>query len=445
VLVKRGEHSGVRGVRPSVQDESYGWGTVEQARGRAEGDRACCQIPDPGPPGLAFNDSSDANHDPEYMTDLMHARTAPVAAVVSAGTCPYTCPGPGHAPKAATGLSPFADSASLMAAARHKTTPPVFGATARVVLIGSPSPLRSAVAELLNRTAELLACLDPSAGLVTALSSVAAGTKGLSGATIVFVTDPRPPGLATRLRRRFRAAALAANLAQAAGTARMHGAARAIVLSSAFTYDDDCGLPLDPASPTLTAAETATVTAAEEAARLFTSLGGDSVVLRLGWACGPAEAITHHVLSAARRGWRLIDGDPDAWLAIVAETDAAEAVLPALAVPPGVYNVTDDAPVTQGQLNARLEIALGKTLHNIDDPSWGCGGILFGPSREITDTTFSDLTGWHPQAASTADSLAGLLSKPPRQATDRIAARREARRLHGGQPGHRAGPGTAHC
>ena len=109
--------------------------------------------------------------------------------------------------------------------------------------------------------------------------------------------------------------------------AREHGAARVVVLSTVFCYDDDRGLPLQPGSPTLTAAETAPAAAAEQIASLFTSLGGDSVVLRLGWTCGREEAITRQVVSAARRGWRLIDGDPGAWVAMIAEPDAARAVL----------------------------------------------------------------------------------------------------------------------
>ena len=283
----------------------------------------------------------------------------------------------------------------------------------RVVVIGPPSSLCSAVAWQLHRATELLACLDESANLVTALSSVAAGTKGLSGATIVFVTCPRLPGLATHLHHRFRAAPLATSLEQAAETAHRHGAARAIVLSSAFIYDDDCGLPLDTTSPTLRAAETAPAAAAELAASRFASLGGEMVILRLGWAYGPAEAITRRVLSAARRGWRLIDGDPRAWLALIAEEDAAQAVLPALAVPPGVYHLTDGAPIAQGLFNASLEIVLGKVLHSFDDPGWGRDGSLFGLSRRITDTTFSYLTGWHPTVELTAESLADLLLSRP--------------------------------
>jgi hypothetical protein len=291
------------------------------------------------------------------------------------------------------------------------TPPPVSAAATRVLLIGDPSPLRSAVTQQLRTSTALLACLDARSELPPALSSAAIGGETeLAGATVVFVTVPRPPGLATRLRHRFQFPAVAAAFSRAVTTARRRGAARIIVLSTAFRYDDDDGEPLHPGSPTLAAAETSPAAAAERAARLFTSLGGDSVVLRLGWTYSREEAITHRVLAAARRGWRLIDGDPGAWVAMIAEPDAARAVRPALTVPPGTYNVTDGCPVTQGMLNARLEAALGQTLHSLDDLGW-YDGILFGPSRRITDRTFGDLTGWQPQVAPATESLAGLLSR----------------------------------
>jgi len=281
---------------------------------------------------------------------------------------------------------------------------------ARVVLIGAPSPLRAAVARQLSASNGLLACLDTPARLCS--PAVTSGT-GLAGATVVFVTLPRLPGLAARLRCRYRDPALAAGFEQAVTTARHHRAARVVVLSTAFRYDDDDGLTLHPGSPTLEAAETAPAAAAERAARLFTSLGGDSVVLRLGWTIGPEERITRRVLSAARRGWRLIDADPSAWVAMIAETDAARAVRSALTVPPGTYNVTDGYPVTQGMLNARLETALGRPLHSLDELGWGADGILFGPSRRIADRTFGDLTGWQPQSAQAAESLAGADHRRP--------------------------------
>ena len=63
-------------------------------------------------------------------------------------------------------------------------------------------------------------------------------------------------------------------------------------------------------------------------------------------------------------------------------------------------------------LNARLEAALGRTLHSLDDLGWDYDGILFGPSRRIADRTFGDLTGWQPQVTPAAESPAGLLSRP---------------------------------
>jgi nucleoside-diphosphate-sugar epimerase len=297
----------------------------------------------------------------------------------------------------------------------HEPTPPrITAQAARLVLIGAPSPLRSAVAQQLHTGTALLACLDTPAHLPQALSSPAIGAGGgLADAIVVFVTVPRPPGLVGRLRHRYRAAALAACFGQAVTAARSHGAARVVVLSTAFRYDDDCGMPLRPGSPVLTAAETGSAAAAEQAARLFTSLGGESVVLRLGWTCRREEGITRRVLSAARLGWRLIDGDPGAWVAMIAEPDAARAIMPALTVPPATYNVTDGFPITQGMLNARLETALRRELHSIDDPGWGYSGTLFGPSRRIADHTFSHLTGWHPQVGPAAQSLAAMLASYP--------------------------------
>jgi nucleoside-diphosphate-sugar epimerase len=297
----------------------------------------------------------------------------------------------------------------------HEPTPPACAPAGRVVVIGAPSSLRSAAARRLHAAGVLLACLDTQARMASPLASAAAsGEPGPGGAAVVLVTVPRLPGLASRLRYRFRTRVLAAGFEQAVTTAREHGIARVVVLSTVFSYDDDRGLPLHPGCDALAAAETAPAAAAEQAARMFASLGGDSVVLRLGWTCGPREAITRQVLSAARRGWRLIDGDPTARVAMIAEPDAARAVLPALTLPPGIYNVTDGSPVTQGALNARLETALGRDLHTLDDPQWGYGSTLFGSSRRITDRTFSELTGWRPRHVPAAEYLAGMLPRPPR-------------------------------
>lgn len=299
----------------------------------------------------------------------------------------------------------------MMGVRPNHAAPPVRDNSAPVVLIGGPSPLRSAVARQLRAHALPLACADSPELLSRVLPPPVIGP--LSGLTVVFVTAPRPPRLASRLHPGYRA--LAARFEQAVETARRHGAARVIVLSTVFRYADDGGLPLGPDSDTLTEAEVAQPAAAERAADLFACLGGDAVVLRLGWTWGIEESITRRVLAAAGRGWRLIDGDPDAWLAVIAEHDAARAVIPALTAPPGCYDVTDGFPVRQATLNARLSIAVAKDLHPLDDPWWGLRGVLFGHSRRVTGTTFTDVTGWRPHMT---DATRVLVSPPVRSAPD---------------------------
>jgi hypothetical protein len=101
-------------------------------------------------------------------------------------------------------------------------------------------------------------------------------------------------------------------------------------------------------------------------------------------------------------------GQLRAWLAMIAESDAAGAVLPALALPAGTYNVTDGCPVTQATVNARLAAAAGHRLHPLDDPHGG-ERTLFGPSRMIIDHAFGELTGWRPETSRAAEGLADLL------------------------------------
>ncbi len=107
---------------------------------------------------------------------------------------------------------------------REPIRSPLPDRTAPVALIGAPSPLRSAVAGQLRTATSLLACVDTPDRLGKALSSAASGGNGIAGATILFVTVPRPPGPATRLRHRFRDPALAAGFIQAVTAARQYGA-----------------------------------------------------------------------------------------------------------------------------------------------------------------------------------------------------------------------------
>ncbi|HYB48757.1 MAG TPA: hypothetical protein VED20_15625 [Streptosporangiaceae bacterium] len=83
----------------------------------------------------------------------------------------------------------------------------------------------------------------------------------------------------------------------------------------------------------------------------------------------------------------------------------------------------DGSPLGSPAPDARLgrptfEGRRSRNQGSLDELGWGDDGILFGPSRKIADSTFGELTGWRPQLAPAADSLADLFSShqtTPRQ------------------------------
>lgn len=248
---------------------------------------------------------------------------------------------------------------------------------------------------------------------VTDVASDSVERSALEGMTVVIATDPYPPSFGARLRRKHRARKFASNYATLVRTARDFGADRLIACSTAFLYADDGAVPLDPSlSPIDPAAETVAANAAEGAAELFSTLGGQSVVLRFGWVFGDADPISAQVVAAARKGWRLIEGRPGSWVETIAGPDAATAIVAATKAPPGIYNVSDGRPVTQAAINAVLEEATGTRLDPLDNVYWGELGVLFGSSHLLSDTNFGGLTGWRPSGADIRSYLLHAVLQP---------------------------------
>jgi len=143
-----------------------------------------------------------------------------------------------------------------------------------------------------------------------------------------------------------------------AGAAQAGGARRLVQESLAFLYADggdrwlDEDAPVDPGGPTATA-----LTAEANAAALF---GGDTVVLRFGLFIGPDSDLTRSDIENARAGISPSLGARDAYRPTVWLDDAAAAVIAALGVPAGTYNVADaDAP-TRAEIDAALAAAVGR-------------------------------------------------------------------------------------
>lgn len=137
------------------------------------------------------------------------------------------------------------------------------------------------------------------------------------------------------------------------------GVGRLVQESITFTYPDrgeewiDESVPIDP--PPYGDA----VAVAEQNAARFTREGGIGVVLRFGLFYGPGSDHTEQFLRAARRHIGPIAGSGRAYQSSIHLADAATAVVAALALPAGIYNVTDDEPLTKKAYARAVGAAVG--------------------------------------------------------------------------------------
>ncbi|ANN18087.1 epimerase [Amycolatopsis orientalis] len=140
--------------------------------------------------------------------------------------------------------------------------------------------------------------------------------------------------------------------------------------------------------------------AAEASANRFTDAGGAGIVLRFGWFYGPGAAHSEQLLGQARRGIGAALGRLDGYVSSIHLADAASAVVAALGVPAGTYNVVDDEPLTKRDFTAALAAAAGKRQW-IRGP--GRAAALLGDrltsltrSVRVSNAAFREASGWAP-------------------------------------------------
>lgn len=128
------------------------------------------------------------------------------------------------------------------------------------------------------------------------------------------------------------------------------GATRFIQESFAPVYPDRGDQWIDERTPIAPVRYNRTVADAERSAERFSGSGGAGVVLRFAMFYGPDSWFTRDLIGYVRRGWAPIPGVADAYTSLVSHEDAAAAVVAALGVPPGTYNVVDDEPLRRREL-----------------------------------------------------------------------------------------------
>jgi nucleoside-diphosphate-sugar epimerase len=193
------------------------------------------------------------------------------------------------------------------------------------------------------------------------------------------------------------------------------GATRYIQESITFTYPDqgdewiDESLAIDPAPGV------ESVLAAEANAARFASSGhGAGVVLRFGAFYGPGATHTDTMLSLARRGLGAAAGAAQGYISSIHLDDAARAVVAALEVPSGTYNVVDDEPVTRRQYVDALGAALGRgRLRIVPGRAAKLGGkraATMTRSQRVRNAAFRAASGWRPQHPSVREGWPAVVA-----------------------------------
>jgi nucleoside-diphosphate-sugar epimerase len=194
-----------------------------------------------------------------------------------------------------------------------------------------------------------------------------------------------PSAWAENDRLRTEASAAVARAAQAAGMRRL------VQESIAFVYADGGDAWLDENAPVVGGGVTETALTAERNAReLF---DGDTVVLRFGLFMGPDSGSMLAALDAARGGASIAFGPPGAYRPTVWLDDAAAAIVAALGVPAGTYNVADADPATNAEIDAAVAAAVGTGALRPRAPQDG----PLARSQRVSSRRLRDASGWAPR------------------------------------------------
>lgn len=193
------------------------------------------------------------------------------------------------------------------------------------------------------------------------------------------------------------------------------GVARVIQESFAPAYPSQGDSWITEESPLQPVRYNRTLIDAEQAAERFTRSGGVGIVLRFAGFYGPDSTQLGDMLQSVRRGRLPLPGDPEAFFTFVSHDDAAAAVLTALDLPSGAYNVADDEPVTRRVLGDTLATLLGVKPPK-PMPKWvsrllGSLGELMSRSQRISNRKLRASSDWRPRYPSVREGLRATLEE----------------------------------
>jgi nucleoside-diphosphate-sugar epimerase len=199
-------------------------------------------------------------------------------------------------------------------------------------------------------------------------------------------------------RLRTEASAVIARAAQAAGVERL------VQESIAFVYADGGDAWLDEdAAVASGGVATAPLVAERNARELF---DGDAVVLRFGLFIGPDSRSTLGALEAARGGASVAPGPPGAYRPTIWLDDAQAAIVAALRVPAGTYNVADSDPARNAEIDAALAAVVGVEALRPRAPQEG----PLARSQRVSNRRLREASGWAPRVRAATESWGRIAS-----------------------------------
>lgn len=179
------------------------------------------------------------------------------------------------------------------------------------------------------------------------------------------------------------------------------GAERYIQESFAPIYPD-CGSEwIDESTPTKPVEYNRAVLDAEAAAQRFGERGGVGIALRFAFFYGPDSPMTLDTIRFVQRGWSPIFGSPEAYFSSLSHDDAASAVIAALELPSGIYNVSDDEPLQRREYVDSLASLLSIPSPRLP-PRWiekllGSLGETLARSERISNRKLKNASNWAPK------------------------------------------------
>ena len=154
---------------------------------------------------------------------------------------------------------------------------------------------------------------------------------------------------------------------------------------------------------------------AEHQALRFVESGGTGIVLRFALFYGADSSYTVETVALARKRVAATFGRHDGFVSSIHHDDAASAVVSALKVPAGTYNIGDDEPVRRRAYFESLAKALDVPVPWLP-PAWMAGlfgsiGRTIGRSHRMSNAKFKRAAGWVPRYPSGAQGWKNVVAE----------------------------------